>query len=604
MSEAVKALAVEEILALSERHIDDWMDDDGPDLEVEDIGLARPFGEELVELVRVGWAQAREARVDRERIAAEKLAEQRVEAEREAARFVAEDVAKGLFIYPIPHVEVVGEVEGAQVEAKPEEPKLVRRENLKRKPAEPEPELATLVEGIAKKAGVVAEPVAKPKIAAPMTWPEPPEAPAGASAAERLTYPRGLLGHATQYVEDTAPFPNRWLSLFTSTSALAKGLDRKVLGPTGNSTVQWLLLLAETGAGKQHSLNCIRIMLRAMGLEDTFVASGLGSVQGIEEILMGRGEVVEAQPNALVVIDEVGAWLKRISSGGQTGNVAEIPALLQSLWGWPPQLEWTGSKTKGKDMDVVHGPAFSLFGVSTETKFVRALTGEQVSNGFVNRMLLANVGRGAEKRVKTKYDWTNFPGWLADALKAVAGGPRPEGPMLLKGLNGAVLRDFRRIEWGAGAEDKWQHYEDEVRGMVSTEDRELWIRAPENALRLATIVAAYRGSSLIEVEDLEWGIGVANQSMHWLVGALRRNMMEDLDQADLVDLIRAEFLKKLKKGEPGQLTKGQIRKLCERKTKDYRKIEQAILHLVECGDMVLLKQEGPGRPTRKWEWQV
>ena len=177
--------------------------------------------------------------------------------------------------------------------------------------------------------------------------------------------------------------------------------------------------------------------------------------------------------------------------------------------------------------------------------------------------------------------------------------------MLLKGLNGAVLRDFRRVGWGAGAEDKWQHYEDEVRGMVSIEDRELWIRAPENALRLATIVAMYRGSSLIEVEDLEWGIGVADQSMKWLVGALRRNMMEDLDQADLVDLVRGDFLKKIKKGEvPSRLTQGQIRKLCERKTKDYRKISAAIDHLEQCGDIVEIKHEGAGRPTRRWEWQV
>ena len=53
MSEAVKvALSAEEVLAQSERHIDDWMDD-GSDLEVEDVAAARPFGDELVELVRV-----------------------------------------------------------------------------------------------------------------------------------------------------------------------------------------------------------------------------------------------------------------------------------------------------------------------------------------------------------------------------------------------------------------------------------------------------------------------------------------------------------------------------------------------------------------------
>ena len=252
--------------------------------------------------------------------------------------------------------------------------------------------------------------------------PEAPIAPPNAGI-DRLTYPRGLLGHATQYVQDTAALPNRWLSMATATSALAKALDRKVLGPgdaSGNSVILWLLLIAGTGAGKQHAINCIRMLLRAMKAEAAIVASGLGSVQGIEEILEGTTKF-DPNPSPLVVIDEVGGWLSRISSKGQTGNVSEIPGTLQSLWGWPPQLEWMGSKTKGKEMKPVHGPAFAIFGASTEKKLIRALTKDQVENGFVNRMLLVNVGRGALERIEPKYEWSRFPKWLGDALKAVAG---------------------------------------------------------------------------------------------------------------------------------------------------------------------------------------
>ena len=108
-----------------------------------------------------------------------------------------------------------------------------------------------------------------------------------------------------------------------------------------------MLLVAETGAGKQHAINCIRMLLRAMGAERAIVASGLGSVQGIEEILEGTSKF-DANPSPLVVIDEVGGWLSRISSKGQTGNVSEIPGTLQSLWGWPPHLEWFGSKTRAR----------------------------------------------------------------------------------------------------------------------------------------------------------------------------------------------------------------------------------------------------------------
>src|SRR5262249_46617625 len=214
-------------------------------------------------------------------------------------------------------------------------------------------------------------------------------------------------------------------------------------------------------------------------------------------------------------------------------------------------------------------------------------------------MPLMNVGRGALERIEPKYEWSSFPKWLADALKNVVGEPPPDGPMKLE-LNGIVLRDFRRIGWGPGAKELWMKFEREVRGMPSVDDRELWIRAPEQALRLATVVAVYRGGSVVEIEEWKWAEEVVSYSMRQLIQALQRNLLEDLDGADLVERIRAEFQKK----PEGELTQGAIRKLCERKTKDHRKIDQAIDHLVKCGDIVELNCAGRvGFPTRKWKWQ-
>ena len=192
----------------------------------------------------------------------------------------------------------------------------------------------------------------------------------------------------------------------------------------------------------------------------------------------------------------------------------------------------------------MHGPAFSIFGASTEKKLIRALTKDQVENGFVNRMLLVNIGRGALERIEPKYEWSKFPKPLADALKAAAGEPAPEGPMRLE-LNGRVLRDFRRIGWGVGAKEIWMKFEKDIRGMPSIEDRELWIRAPEQALRLATIVAVFRGSEVVEVEDWTWAEEVVKHSMHQLVQALLRNSAKTLTKRTW--LIGSELSSKRKK---------------------------------------------------------
>jgi hypothetical protein len=219
-------------------------------------------------------------------------------------------------------------------------------------------------------------------------WPEAPLPPPGATELERLAYPRGLLGHVVQYIVDTDRLPDRQMALAGAMVACHKALERKILGPGEISVILFLALLAETGAGKNHILNCIRILLRAMGVENAIAGTGIASKQSIDEILEGPpGKPQLGQPSALITIDEYGSFLTRISSKGMTGNISEIPAKLQTLWGWHPQAEYLGDIKVGKAEErvPVYGPAFSIFGVSTDRSFFRALKEKQVSGGFVNR---------------------------------------------------------------------------------------------------------------------------------------------------------------------------------------------------------------------------
>jgi hypothetical protein len=340
-------------------------------------------------------------------------------------------------------------------------------------------------------------------------WPEAPLPPKGATALERLTYPRGLLGHAVQYIYDTMNLPDRTMALAGALSACGKGIDRKVIGPTGNGTVLFNLVIGDSTSGKQRVISCIRLMLRAMGEEHCLPAGGIASVQSIEEMLEGTAKQ-PAKPSVLVVIDEYGSFLTRISSKHQTGNVSQIPATLQTLWGWPPEDVWVGSMKVGKEMDKakVYGPAFSILALTTDRSFYGALKSKDISNGLVNRHNIFNVGRGAEEWVDAKYHYTKFPKWLGEALKKVAGQPAPlnNTPTPLRWPNGtirAMLWDFRRIDWNAETKDRWFKFINRIRKMPS-DQREVWGRAADIALRMATIVAVFRGSKIIEIEDMDY----------------------------------------------------------------------------------------------------
>jgi hypothetical protein len=423
-----------------------------------------------------------------------------------------------------------------------------------------------------------------------------PQAPSECSALDRLTYPPGNLGHAVQYVYDTAMFPDRLMALGAALCARSVALCRKVLGPTESSNALWIIMLGETGAGKQHAQDCIGKLLKVMGYDDS-PASGIESLQSVVDSLAGR-DGIEGNPNQLVVIDEVGSFLKRISSAGS--NIAEIPGILQTLWGWSPKADYIPPMKCRRTKEPVFGPAFSLFGASTETKFIRTISGEQVSNGFVNRMLLLNFGRGPDELSEPVYSWDEIPTWLAKALAEDAAAPEPERCPVKNSLGELVLvQNFRRVGWGDGVYDLYKAYVKKIRSTPSEADREIWIRAPELTVRVATVVAVFDGSGVITPEHWEWALAFVEASMRQLQRALRKGMKEDMDQVDLVDYLREEFAKK------GVLTEGLIRKHCERMAaKDFGKITKAIAHLVEVGDIVFLDPTpGPGRPTRKWQWQ-
>jgi hypothetical protein len=250
-----------------------------------------------------------------------------------------------------------------------------------------------------------------------------------------------------------------------------------------------------------------------------------------------------------------------------------------------------------KKMVEVYGPAFGLFGASTEPVFYKALKSRQISGGFVSRHLIINAGRGPEWMVEPKYSWVSCPKWLRKALREVAGRPAPLDNTPLISRTRGVIWDFRRIGWGPGAKDRWYNYDHSIRSKPSGEERDVWIRVPEMALRVAPIVAVFRGSWEVDLIDLEWAMGVAEYSATKIIEGLAAHSSEDLGQVELIRVVRTKLEQK------GTITKSVLFKICENKTNDSRKIWAAINHLVILGEAIVVEPSAVGRPTEgKWRW--
>jgi hypothetical protein len=245
-----------------------------------------------------------------------------------------------------------------------------------------------------------------------------------------------------------------------------------------------------------------------------YQAGGLASVQATED-------VIRASPNCYVLIDEFGRWLRMILEGAN--NVRELPGTLCKFWAIRPGGSWTITRRAREEVTniSIDWPALAFAGCTVGEIFWDACGDDEIAGGFLNRCVIFDAGLGGP-RAKPKYSWEELPAWLAQALKERAGVPASNTASVITKTQG--LLGPRRLTWGAGAEGMWEREVDTIRVLPEGRKRDIFARAPEIAVRLATTVAWWRGSEVVEVADWEWGWALAELSCQLVLKGANENM--------------------------------------------------------------------------------
>lgn len=339
---------------------------------------------------------------------------------------------------------------------------------------------------------------------------------------EHLLRVPGFVDEVMRYTLDTAPYPEPILAFAGALSLQALLAARKVRDAMDNRTNLYVLGLANSGVGKDHSRKVNARILYEAGLADC-LGTGFASGEGIEDRLF-------VQPASLFQVDEFDGLLLKVTQAKDARHEQIVSILLQ-MYSTAASVYVMRAKAN-RERAVIDQPCLSLFATAVPKHFYQALSSRQLTNGFLARMLIVECGRRGEGREAVMRPIPpailEAARWWAEFKPGVSGGnladwhPQP----LVVPQTADATACFEAIRKAADARYD-AAFEANDEGSMA-----IWARAYEKARRLALVFAcsADREHPEIGQDAAEWaGAFVEHQTTRMLATLARYASESEFD---------------------------------------------------------------------------
>ena len=199
-----------------------------------------------------------------------------------------------------------------------------------------------------------------------------------------LINPPGLVGEIVKSIRAYSFRDVPELALSGALAAMAHFSNNTyAVMPWGTSLMVYLMVLANTGTGKERPRTWIRN-----------VASNISMAKSIKEgVASGPALLREMSenPELLLMIDEMGSMLEQRSDSTHIGGLV---ADITMLYGKGTEGSYMGKaySDRRNNIEPIDGPALTLMGTTTKGTFMDALSSKDINSGFLNRMILLSTG--------------------------------------------------------------------------------------------------------------------------------------------------------------------------------------------------------------------
>jgi hypothetical protein len=319
-----------------------------------------------------------------------------------------------------------------------------------------------------------------------------PPAAAGLSNIKRsehdyLVTPTGLLGEICSWVNSTALKPQPYLTLACALAFLGTLFGRKVRDALGSRTNLYCMGIAPSSAGKAHAMGRIRQLAIESGCITLLGGDNIASDSAIEDR-------VSREPATLFMWDEIGHILVHIKSGVSSHH-AQVVALLMKLYSAAGNIYLGREYAEVENQRRIIQPCCCIYGTGTPERFTEGVSIGELHDGWLSRCLVFYTQDNPLKNRDVRN--TPVPESLAQRvnewfIRKIGKGT--DGHSVSQFVVGGREQPPEQIvvEADREAEARFIAFDNEsiTYGEEHPQLACLWMKAEENARRIALIVAA------------------------------------------------------------------------------------------------------------------
>ncbi len=319
----------------------------------------------------------------------------------------------------------------------------------------------------------------------------------------------GVIADLMALMAATAKRPQPVLALGASLCAIGALMGRKYRTESNIRSNLYVVGIAESGAGKNHSRVVINELFRKANLLQYLGGNKIASGSGLLT-------AIQRQPAILFQLDEFGMFLSAAADRKRSPRyVCEILDLMTELYATSGTtyfgVEYASTQHNNAHR-AIHQPCACIYGTTTPLHFWQALQASNVADGSLARFLIMESEDDFPDSNEA-FGVIDPPQDLIDKLILIhQGGGKLNGNLTDVGAIDEVLIDPRVVSMTQQARETFRQLDQELVGRLRTSRgtgySSILARIEENATKLAMIRAVSRDpvDPQIEDHDAEWGI--------------------------------------------------------------------------------------------------